>query len=598
MKAVLMFGLAAALVDAAEVPSAGVLSERGGSSGTTELFYDFSDPSQLQDFEDATGNWQVKDGALVGFWRGESSIRLRKILEGEISVSWEHSLDKSSQQLGGDDVSCGLEIGDPGVSRSYFWNGYRVMDVFRAGGAFSKSKLPHSNLPAGCYLRVASRDSTTGRLVVSLVNPSTKIRGQTIQMGQPRAFQLDLECRQAGVELQQSEAHVQLQGCGWKMEDKRILEFKPHHYVRLICRNCTVRFRNLRIRFGKPKVASPVASSPAPSPVTPPASAPSSPLTGPLSAAESRAAARLVNDFRNGLVFFAGPAGQGSGFITNYKGQKFLLSNAHVIAGIKGAVFKLLDGTPVTVGAGSVAVGHDIVALNVTSGGTAIPMVETPDSQIAIGDPVVVLGNAEGAEVINPLEGRVVGIGVDRIEIDAPFQKGNSGSPIIHLPTGKVIGIATYYIEKRTNKLEIKYREGAVTIAPEVTFRRFGYRLDSVQQWQPIDWGRFYAEADTMKKIEETTETLWGFLKQFRDAYGNTKNTAMPPAIGSILDRFRRSSHSQADVERLLLDLCPMHASEMSQGARFTYGYFKDEFAKQKKERSDIGDLFRKRLTR
>jgi hypothetical protein len=72
----------------------------------------------------------------------------------------------------------------------------------------------------------------------------------------------------------------------------------------------------------------------------------------------------------------------------------------------------------------------------------------------------------------------------------------------------------------------------------------------------------------------------------------------MPPTIGSILDRFRRSSRSQADVDRLLLDLCPTHASEMSQGERFTYGYFKDEFAKQKKKRNDIGDLFRKRLTR
>ena len=36
-----------------------------------------------------------------------------------------------------------------------------------------------------------------------------------------------------------------------------------------------------------------------------------------------------------------------------------LITHAHVAAGAKGAVFKLLDGTQVQVGAPAVAVGHD-----------------------------------------------------------------------------------------------------------------------------------------------------------------------------------------------------------------------------------------------
>jgi NAD(P)H-hydrate repair Nnr-like enzyme with NAD(P)H-hydrate dehydratase domain len=39
-----------------------------------------------------------------------------------------------------------------------------------------------------------------------------------------------------------------------------------------------------------------------------------------------------------------------------------------VLAGIKGAQFKLLDRTPVQVGGASAAVGHDMIALGVLAG--------------------------------------------------------------------------------------------------------------------------------------------------------------------------------------------------------------------------------------
>ena len=77
--------------------------------------------------------------------------------------------------------------------------------------------------------------------------------------------------------------------------------------------------------------------------------------------------------------------------------------------------------------------------------GPATPL-ELDQSRISvkIGDAIVVLGNSGGGGVVTKLEGKLVGIGPDRIEVSAEFIPGNSGSPIIHVPTGKVIGIATY----------------------------------------------------------------------------------------------------------------------------------------------------------
>jgi S1-C subfamily serine protease len=296
----------------------------------------------------------------------------------------------------------------------------------------------------------------------------------------------------------------------------------------------------------------------------------------------STAASKLVTDYRNGLAFFESSVGAGSGFIADYKGQKFLFSNAHVLAANKGAVFTLLDRTPVSVSGGSVAVGHDIVALRVASGGASIPMAETVEKTAAIGDPVAVLGNAQGGGVINTLTGRIVGIGPDRIEIDAPFQLGNSGSPVIHLSSGKVIGIATYITSRQ------KFGEKQVTV------RRFGYRLDSVQQWQPIDWNRFYGEAGTMSRIEGTTEELIQvFLELARTGHvsGNYKTTA----IGYAVDSFKRSRDSRNDPKPLLSALCSICMADVqAAGPKLSYDYFRRDLARQRTARDELVNAFKK----
>lgn len=307
-----------------------------------------------------------------------------------------------------------------------------------------------------------------------------------------------------------------------------------------------------------------------------------SPAATPLTETQARAAAKLVGDYRSGLVFFEGPAGFGSGFIADYKGQKFLFSNAHVVAGIKGVVFKLLDQTAVNVGGGSVAVGHDILALTVVSGGTSIPVVGSVEKEAAIGDPVVVLGNAQGGGVINTLTGRIVGIGPDRIEMDAPFQPGNSGSPVIHLPTGKIIGIATYI------KSEKKFGE------KRVTMRRFAYRLDSVQQWQAINWNRFYAEADTLKRIERTTDELIGIHNELTMTHrvsGNYETTAIRYALDSCI----RSQDSRKDVKPFISAMSAICQADVREaGAKLTYDYFRRELANQKSIRDVLVNAFRK----
>ena len=68
--------------------------------------------------------------------------------------------------------------------------------------------------------------------------------------------------------------------------------------------------------------------------------------------------------------------------------------------------------------------------------------------------------------------------------MDALIEPGNSGGPIIHLRSGKVIGVATY--ATCSDKL-----------SGEKAARRFGYRLDTVALWQHIDYKQFQHQKST-----------------------------------------------------------------------------------------------------
>ena len=118
-------------------------------------------------------------------------------------------------------------------------------------------------------------------------------------------------------------------------------------------------------------------------------------------------ASALVNEHSSSLVFVSdeGTGGAGSGFVCDFRGKPALFTNIHVVAGMKAPRFTLLDKTIIqTVGAPSIAVGHDIVCYPLPPN-TALPKLRAApkvEDVAAIGDEVFVLGNSEGARVIAP----------------------------------------------------------------------------------------------------------------------------------------------------------------------------------------------------
>jgi hypothetical protein len=305
--------------------------------------------------------------------------------------------------------------------------------------------------------------------------------------------------------------------------------------------------------------------------------------------ADKTRAAQLLQDYRKDLVLIEGKAGKASGFIADIKGRKYLVTNAHVLADIKAPGFKLLDNSPLKLGPAMVAIGHDIIMVNVIEGGNGIPTVPFGVSEARFGDAVVVPGNAGGESVVNPLHGEIVGIGADRIEISAPIEAGSSGSPIIHVRSGKAVGVATYLkIKPALSRLDREMSSG-----PKV--RRFGYRLDTVQRWEVVDWNRFYTEADAVRKVEDLSDELetafWdiGSASRSRPDRHLYDSRAISSAIDQYFLALNQGSGSGNDAARnLLAALRTVSQSDVAARRNFTYDFFRRQFEQEQAKRKEI----------
>ena len=311
-----------------------------------------------------------------------------------------------------------------------------------------------------------------------------------------------------------------------------------------------------------------------------------------------QSAARFIQAYHDSLVFVTGTGGAGSGFVAAMGNANFLVTNVHVVAGIPDAAFRKLDGAVVQGGSPSMAVGEDIFCMALPAGGTPLPVMRSVDTNAAIGDEVAVLGNGEGMGVINAIIGKIVGIGPNLVEVDAPFVPGNSGSPIIHLKTGKVIGVATYHV----------INEYDVTTSRKLTqpiIRRFGYRLDSVNLWQPVNWSAFWQQRDQMESIEKLTDDLYNFFTDFDDHKGSVMPT---PQISPILnDRIaywnevNRRRPTPADRLAAAVNLISFFKttceSDIALAQRqVTYDYFQRKLADQKQYRDAMAKGFEEAL--
>lgn len=215
-------------------------------------------------------------------------------------------------------------------------------------------------------------------------------------------------------------------------------------------------------------------------------------------------AAQKVSPF---ILTLKGDQGSGSGFVLK-RGEKFyLVTNAHVVEGNKNVKVASINKEFPLPSRILVSKTRDIVLAEL-SGFTEGLEAETDFSQVRIGDPTIALGNSSGAGVSRLIKGKLLGVGNDLIETDAAYVHGNSGGPIVHLGSGKVLGVVTYVEQSPKDRL--------VAESDLKDLRHFAHRIDNVSEAsllevETIDLSTF---SDAIRHIAERNAAIAAAIQE------------------------------------------------------------------------------------
>jgi len=183
-------------------------------------------------------------------------------------------------------------------------------------------------------------------------------------------------------------------------------------------------------------------------------------------------------------------------------GQVYFVSNIHVMEGGDNFSIRNVYGETVTVPEQvEVASDRDLIRFPVSSYNAALLI--SPD--FGFGDKVCAMGNSGGEGVITRLDGEILALGPDKVEVSSEFIPGNSGGPVLN-ESNQIVGVATY----------VKHTTGVPSWIIEGTrfegTRRMAVRVDHVE-WISMAWSDFCREAAYVGRIEEYSYEVIGIIE-------------------------------------------------------------------------------------
>jgi S1-C subfamily serine protease len=213
------------------------------------------------------------------------------------------------------------------------------------------------------------------------------------------------------------------------------------------------------------------------------------------------------------VVLIRGDNAEGTGFLVKTAAGSFVVTNQHVISANPHLQITTTGGATVKPTGLQGAADRDLAMIPIQDNNYSyLELATDVASTVQVGDAVVTPGNSQGGEVMLNTSGTVVALGPQKVEISNPVYHGNSGGPILHLKSGKVIGVVTeglkVDVSDSLDQASFQNRNSAIRGSE----RYFGLRLDNVATWQTFAWGRFQNETEFLREFHERSLCLDSYL--------------------------------------------------------------------------------------
>ncbi len=242
----------------------------------------------------------------------------------------------------------------------------------------------------------------------------------------------------------------------------------------------------------------------------------------PLGTAEDEPAKFDVpKEVRLAVFLVSNDSGKGTAFACTYRDKEFVATNLHVASGTTKLVVKTQGGDTIPLADKIILAGDADICLIAVSkpfaafGVTPLEFSTNVFEDAKVGDDIYCLGNSLGNGVVIQADGKIKAFGNPRFETTTPFVGGNSGGPLIHAESKKVIGLVTETIENRGAEENSSRDERAIESGrselDEISY--IGHRIDSVQQWSGTSFKVFLANEKALAQHEKSLRCMTKFLR-------------------------------------------------------------------------------------
>jgi hypothetical protein len=210
----------------------------------------------------------------------------------------------------------------------------------------------------------------------------------------------------------------------------------------------------------------------------------------------------VVTAVSNSVLIIEGDKSVGTGFMAKVDDKIYFYTAAHVLSGNSKLTVKNASGKQFTkFGTFEYAEGADMVRMAVLEGVDEYLEIVPSGVDFQLQTEIAALGNGGGTGVVAMEKGRIMGTSGDSVEVDAGIIKGNSGGPVVHLHSGKVVGLVTHLTAEQKDIWSEGTRQGEV--------RRFACRMNKKWEWKPLRIGSFLNEAKALDEYDELTRLCY-----------------------------------------------------------------------------------------
>ncbi len=253
-------------------------------------------------------------------------------------------------------------------------------------------------------------------------------------------------------------------------------------------------------------------------------------------------------DISSSILRIENADGSATAFLGKFKEKCFVVTNIHVLPEDGKMSVRTLGGEEVPIGnVGFAADGRDLYIMplgKIPKDAKPLPIAfEDFSANMKVGDELLLCGDALGEGVFRNSHGKLLGLGPRTMEVSNVAFHGNSGSPILHVKSGMVVGVLARGVNleavDKTDEHAKNSRENSNSPL-KGKMRYFSERLDTVKKWNKLSLKEY---AFQCRKIEHFTLRVIAIEKFRKSKYKEAMVLENFPELGKIFDDYHRDVH-------------------------------------------------------